>query len=141
MTLQQIESIQPDEKGMISLLLNGVERRFMKEKFISYLQRNNDAPGFEIPRVKTRKQRKPKQQTKKRMKGVKLPRRVIKTGQRGKCHSIPIIATLPDGTELPFPSSAQASRDLNIYKCGIHRVLHGKLPHVNMIKFKFKTAS
>ena len=40
MTVSDVELIIPNESGIITILLDGKERRYMKEKFIEFLIKN-----------------------------------------------------------------------------------------------------
>ena len=59
MTLKELEPIQPDDKGMVTLIMDGSERRFLKSKLIDYLYRNGAVNTLKQPVIK-----KPKKEVK-----------------------------------------------------------------------------
>ena len=134
MTLQEVQQIEPDENGIITVEINGVEKRYLKSKMIDYLQRNPDVPLF----GKRKKVAVKKVVPQKRVKKIKLAKM---PDQRGIRNSIPIIAIMPDGTEVYFPSSIAAVKEFKLCRSAVSKVLTCRQEHVQNIVFKYqKTA-
>ena len=130
MTLQDILPIQPDEKGVIVINIDGSDRKFIKTKLIDYLQKDtgeeNLTQVFKPAVVK--KRGRPKKTD---VRPVKLKR------GKGSGKRRPVIATLPDGMEREFESGAEAARNLGIDRTNIPHVLSGKYCHCYGIKFRY----
>lgn len=129
MEVQNIEDIPCDENGIIILVIGGVKRRFVKDKFIAYLAKNIEIPKFKVPKVKD-KTHKPRKQREKKEKAPKGP------DMRGKANCVPVLAIFPDGKEIVYSSSYEAGTTLKIGKSAVSKVLTGVQKHVNNIKFK-----
>ena len=125
MTIEEIQLIQPDENGIITIEADGVKKRYVKAKHIDFLQRN---PSGKKPKKK-------KTPPQKRIKKEKLPKG---PDRRGLHNQVPITATMPDGKEINFVSSRAAVRELKLGKSSISAVLNGTQAHVQNIKFKFQ---
>lgn len=133
MTIQEIQATQADEKGIITIQMEGRERKFVKEKLIAFLMSNAGTIVFEMPK---RKKERPVRQ--RRQKKEKLPKGPDK---RGHSNKVPIVAIMPDGKEISFPSSMDAVKTLKVNKSAVSKVLTGMQQHVQNIRFKFqKTA-
>jgi len=131
MTLKEIINMQPNENGIVFIEINGVERRFVKEKLIDCIRANRSS---KLARYKIID--KP-EQTDKRGRGrpriIKPP--VVKN-KYGEHRYRPVIAILPDGSEQKFESIKAAAKGLDIDHTNIPKVLSGKYKHVAGIKFK-----
>lgn len=128
MTIEEIQSIQADANGIITIEVDGIKKRYVKAKRIDFLQRNPSGN-------KEKKKRKPAE---KKVKKEKLPKGPDK---RGHANRVPIIAIMPDGKKIPFASSMEAVKTLKVNKSAVSKVLTGVQQHVNNIRFKFqKTA-
>lgn len=128
MTIEEIQSIQADANGIITIEVDGIKKRYVKAKRIDFLQRNPSGN-------KEKKKRKPAE---KKVKKEKLPKGPDK---RGHANRVPVIAIMPDGQEINFPSSIAAIVGLKLSKSAVSKVLTGVQQHVNNIRFKFqKTA-
>ena len=132
MTVSDVELIIPNESGIITILLDGKERRYMKEKFIEFLIKNKgnkmDLPEFKIPKVKTEKK-----EFKRRGKEVI---KIKGEDMRGRSNCIPIIAVYPNGNEVNYPSSSAASIDLGLTRSDICKVINGHYSEIKKFKFK-----
>ena len=138
MTLKELEPIQPDDKGMVTLIMDGSERRFLKSKLIDYLHRNGAVNTLKQPVIK-----KPKKEVKvytgaKRKAGRPVdPNRVkVKGPSRGEAIQKECTAIFPDGTEQRFPSCRKAALNFKVTPTAIHRFVIGRYEHKDGIKFK-----
>lgn len=139
MTLQDVQAITADEKGIIVLIKDGVPRRFMKEKLISILIENQHTPDYKLPnpKIKTPKTKhRPREK-----KAIGRPRVRFPKAKKelGETRRIPVIAVLPDGTEQRFESRKLACDALGIAPgkaTNISKVIKGEYRHVAGIKFK-----
>ena len=120
MTLLEIENLQPDHKGMVEVILDGQNRRFVKEKLIAFLQRNGATTSLETPETP---------------RGKKEPKYDIPG--KGVWKRRPVIATLPDGTEVRFISQREAGAKLKINHTNIPKVLAGNHRLKCGIKFRY----
>ena len=133
MTIEEIQAIPADEKGIITIQMDGRERKFVKKKLIAFLISNAGTILFDIP--KRKKERPLRQKWEKKEKLPKGP------DKRGHSNKVPIVAIMPDGKEIPFPSSMDAVKTLKVNKSAVSKVLTGMQQHVQNIRFKFqKTA-
>ena len=126
MTIEEIQYIPADEKGIITIQMDGRERKFVKEKLMKFLI-NNAGTLEKVKRVRQKREKK-----------EKLPKGPDK---RGHANRVPVVAIMPDGKEIPFASSMEAVKTLKVNKSAVSKVLTGVQQHVNNIRFKFqKTA-
>lgn len=128
MNLKQVQNLEPDEKGIIEIIIDGRSRRFVKQKLINGLQANNDKitallmtpkkPSYIIERAKVWKP-------------------TIRKNPVGAHKRRPVIAIMPDGKELPFASGAEAARVLGMDQSNIPNIIKGRYPHIKRIKFRY----
>ena len=131
MTIEEIQALEPDENGIITVEVDGKVKRFLKEKLIRFLNCNPGTVFFKKPK----KKRNPPI---KRIPKEKLPKG---PDMRGIKNRVPVTAIMPDGKEINFESSRAAIRALKVGKSSISKVLKGHQAHVQNIKFRFqKTA-
>ena len=128
MTIEEIQPLQPDENGIITVEVDGKIKRYIKEKLIRFLHCN---PGIVVFK-KPKKKRKPPTKRIPKVKALKGP------DMRGIKNRVPVTATMPDGREINFESSRAAIRALKVGKSSISKVLKGHQAHVQNIKFKFQ---
>ena len=131
MTIEEIQALQSDENGIITIEVDGKIKRYIKSKRIDFLQRNPDGVLFEKPKKLKIKRQPPV----KRIPKEKLPKG---PDMRGIKNRVPVTATMPDGREINFESSRAAIRALKVGKSSISKVLKGHQAHVQNIKFKFQ---
>lgn len=129
MTLKEIEQLEPDKNGIITCMMEGVQRRFVKEVLISHINDNNHTCLFKI--------KKPAKQKKEVRKRAEKAVKVKGPDMRGKNGTIPIVAIFNDGTKKTFPSAASASLELSISRSDICRVAKGRYKQVKGFKFKY----
>ena len=131
MRLEEIQAIEADENGIITIEVDGKVKRFLKEKLVRFLNCNPGTVFFNKPK----KKRNPSVKRVPKEKAPKGP------DMRGIKNRVAITATMPDGKEIDFPSSRAAIIALKVGKSSISKVLKGHQDHVQNIKFKFqKTA-
>ena len=128
MTIEEIQALEPDENGIITIEVDGKTKKYIKEKLIRFLNCNPGIVVFKNPK----KKRNPPI---KRMPKEKLPKG---PDMRGIKNRVPVTATMPDGREINFESSRAAIRALKVGKSSISKVLKGHQAHVQNIKFKFQ---
>jgi len=56
MNIDEIRNLQPDDKGIITVEIDGVQRRFVKEKLICHL--TGEKPKLEPVKIKVKKEKK-----------------------------------------------------------------------------------
>lgn len=127
MTAQEISKYEPDENGVIVVNVDGTPRRFIKEKLIQFLSKQEGEVVLFKAKITPDK--------KKRGRPAK-PKPIVGKRGYGNHRPKPIIAIMPDGSEKLYPSSAEAARVLNITRTNIPHALSGKYRHVGGIKFK-----
>lgn len=135
MTIEQIKLVEPDASGVVTLLLNGVERKFMKEKLLEFLQRK-PVNEFKMPKAIKKSIIKRKEEKK----FFEKPIKVKGPDMRGKNGMIPIIAIFPDGGEKLFPSASMAAHALCINRSDICKVARGVYQKAKNIKFRYQQA-
>lgn len=101
----------PGADGIVTINVDGKNKRFVHEKLISFLLRNG---------IKNK---------------VKKPAVVKK--QIGEQRRKPVIVTTPENKELTFESSAAAARSLALCRTNIPHVLSGKYRHINGHKIRY----
>jgi len=128
MSIEEIHQLQPDEKGIVTVLQDGTERRFLKEKLLSWLERSpiGYSESITMPVVKKAV----------RIKTVKAKPVTIKKKPQGYHVQRPVIAILPGGEEKQFPSRKKAADTLNIDVTGITNALKGRQCKVKGFMFK-----
>lgn len=130
MTLQEVQLIEPNENGIITVEIEGKEKRYIKSKLIDFLERNPLASLFG-----NRKKVAVKKVVVKRIKKVVLPKG---PDRRGLERKKPIIAIMPDGTEVYFPSSISAVKEFKVCRSAVSKVLTGRQLSTKNIQFKFQ---
>jgi len=127
MSIEEIHQLQPDEKGIVTVLQDGTERRFFKEKLLSWLERSPKeySKGITMPVKKVV-----------RIKTVKAKPVTINKKPQGYHVQRPVIAILPCGEEKQFPSRKKAADTLNIDVTGITNALKGRQRKVKGFMFK-----
>jgi hypothetical protein len=117
--------IEPDEKGVIVINIDGTHRRFVKAKLIEYLEK--ETGDLAINQVIRQPKKKGRPRTAKAL---------TKKMARGEWKRAAVIAIMPDGTEHPYVSYSEAARVLNIAKSGINKCVSGKYKQIKGFKFK-----
>jgi hypothetical protein len=125
MTFRDVLPIEPDEKGVIVINIDGTHRRFVKAKLIEYLEK--ETGDLAINQVI----RPPKKKGRPRTAKV-----LIKKKAKGEWKRMAVVAILPDGTEHLYVSYSEAARSLKIAKSGINKCVAGKYEKIKGIKFK-----
>jgi len=127
MSIEEIYQLHPDEKGIVTVLQDGTERRFLKEKLLIWLERSPKeySQSITMPVKKTV-----------RIKTVKAKPVTIKKKPQGYHVQRPVIAILPGGEEKQFPSRKKAADTLNIDVTGITNALKGRQRKVKGFMFK-----
>ncbi len=121
MTLPHIQSLQPDLFGRITVMDEGKERTFVKDKLVKFLERAVKAERVNETSEELFFEEDDKPEPKK----------------KGAAHRSKPIVAIKDGKEIPFKSSAEAARELKIDRTNIPHALSGKYRHVNGYQFKY----
>jgi len=130
MTLQEIEKMQADEKGIIVIDDNGRPRRFVKDKLIACLA--SDKSGkvqLPVTSVQKPKNGRPKTNNPKPVKNAK-----------GAHKKKPVIAILPCGETKQYPSAKEAAGDLKMHASNISNIIKGNYEKIKGIRFRFAEA-
>jgi len=125
MTINELEAIPADENGIVSVTIDGEQRRFVKEKFHAWLLKNAHN-GI----VATIKKAPAKVITK------KAPVLIVKKNPIGYHMKKKVVAIMPDGTEKEFDSRKKASDELGLDLTGITNMLKGRQRTVKGLRFR-----
>ncbi len=113
--------IIPDHKGLISLNIDGQDRKFLAEKLISYLENNEEIKKARKPRIK------------------RVPiKRIPKAPQVVKPHAsgMPVTVLNNNGKKIgEYTSLSECSRKLGISKSIISKSMRGKSKTITDLKF------
>lgn len=126
------DEILPDEKGIITVKIDGVERRFVKDKFINWLSQNN----IELPAPKKKPERKTRERKERPLKYKKSGKKYIRTVKTPRKGTKIIAINNSKDVFGPFISLSACANELKLNKSHISRTLKGfKTQHKG---FKFQ---
>lgn len=121
MNIEEIKQLVPDDKGIITVNVDGVDKRFVQEKLIQFLLKKEKRFTKPVPKRKSKK-----------------PKKI--RGAFGSHRKRAVIATGKDGVEIRFDSSAAAANALGFDKNSKNNIPHalsGKYKTVGGYKFKY----
>ena len=150
----QDNEIPADANGIVTLIVEGKEKRFVLAKLALWMENNSTLKPAARPRKKRKQPAikrpvgRPRTRVKKervkegrgRPKKIKEPhvRQRQNLGRTGVHRRKGLIAITPEGKELQFKSRAEAGRELKVCRSGIFNVLSNKIPNIK--GYQFKTA-
>jgi len=124
MTVAELLPIKPDEKGIVTLEINGESRRFVKNMLLSILeQKEIQQIDYDFPAKAT-------------IKKAKQLKKQVKKNPVGYHVRKPVVAILPDGTKKKYESHTLAADDLKVAVTGITNTLKGRQNTTGGIQFQ-----
>lgn len=128
MKFKDILPVEPDERGVIVINIDGTERRFVKAKLIQFMEKETGELAIDQVIRKKGRPRLPK--------ALKPPKELTKKRNKGEWKRRAVVAIMPDGTEHIYVSYSDAARELKIAKSGINKCISGKYKQIHGMKFK-----